>query len=131
MAKKKTSGINSYYIVFGVVGGLCLYIVFMLFLNQQAPLNKTSTIDDKRIEEHNHNTPWKQAANKFFEGSTLADAKKIINTSFASHSNLVRCNVDDAIVPPESFDTRKEWPNCVLPAGNQQSKKNFKQNNYC
>lgn len=121
MAKKKSSGINSYYIVFGVVGGLCLYIVIMLFLNQQAPLNKTPTIDDKRIEEHNQNFPWKQAANKFFEGSTLADAKKIINTSFASHSNLIRCNVDDSIVPPESFDSRKEWPNCVMAAGNQQS----------
>ena len=124
MAKKKSSGINTYYIVFGVVGGLILYICVMLFMNQQAPLNKTLTIDDKRIEEHNANFPWKQAPNKFFEGSTLADAKKIINTSFASHSNLIRCNVDDSIVPPESFDTRKEWPSCVMPAGNQQSKIN-------
>ena len=94
----------------------------MLFMNQQAPLNKTSTIDDKKIDEHNHNSPWKQGANKFFEGSTLADAKKIINVSFASHSNLIRCNVDDTVVPPESFDTRREWPTCNLPVGNQQSK---------
>jgi hypothetical protein len=97
----------------------------MLFLNQQAPLNKTSTIDDKKIEEHNQNFPWKQSSNKFFEGSSLADSKKIINSSFASHSNLIRCNVDDSIIPPESFDSRREWPSCVMPTGNQQSKYNF------
>jgi len=92
----------------------------MLFLNQQAPLNKTMVIDDKRMEEHNQNFPWSQGANKFFEGATLADAKKIINTSFASHSNLVRCSVDDSVTIPESFDSRVQWPNCVLPVGNQQ-----------
>lgn len=102
----------------------------MFFMNQQAPLNKTPTIDDNKIEEHNQNFPWKQGSNKFFEGSNLADAKKIINTSFASHSNLVRCNVDDSIVPPESFDSRKEWSSCVLPTGNQQSKIKFFFKNY-
>jgi hypothetical protein len=112
----------SYYIVFGVLGALILYIVLMVFLNQSPPLNKTLTIDDSRIEEHNQNFPWRQGANKFFEGTTLADAKKIINTSFASHSNLVRCTIDDSIVPPESFDTRVQWPKCSLPVGNQQSK---------
>jgi cathepsin B len=99
-----------------------LFIVVLLFLNQAPPLNKTSTIDDARIEEHNQNFPWRQGANKFFEGTTLADAKKLISSSFASHSNLVKCNVDDSIVPPESFDTRTQWPKCTLPIGNQQSK---------
>jgi cathepsin B len=120
LGKKKSSGLNTYYIVFGVVGALCLYVVVMLFLNQQAPLNKTSTIDDSRIEEHNQNFPWQQGANKFFEGTTLADAKKIVNSNFASHSNLVRCTVDDSISPPETFDVRTNWPNCVLPIANQQ-----------
>jgi len=92
----------------------------MLFLNQSAPLHKTPVIDDKKIEEHNQNFPWSQGPNKFYEGATLADAKKIINTSFASHSNLVRCTVDDSVTPPEHFDTRKEWPDCTLPVGNQQ-----------
>jgi len=92
----------------------------MLFLNQQAPLNKTPTIDDSKIEEHNQNTPWHQGANKIFEGTTLADAKKIVNASFASHSNLVRCSVDDSISPPEAFDSRTQWPNCMLPVANQQ-----------
>jgi cathepsin B len=119
-AKKKGSGISSYYIVFGVLGALCLYVIVMLFLNQQPPLNKTSTIDDKRIEEHNQNFPWQQGPNKFFEGSTLADAKKIINTSFASHSNLVRCSIDETITPPESFDARTQWPNCLFSVANQQ-----------
>jgi len=39
----------------------------MLFLNQTPPLNKVPTIDEKRIEEHNQNFPWRQGANKFFE----------------------------------------------------------------
>jgi cathepsin B len=92
----------------------------MLFLNQQAPLNKTAVIDDKKIDEHNAHTPWQQGANKFFEGATLADAKKLINTSFANHPNLARCSVDDSISTPESFDARMQWSNCMLPVGNQQ-----------
>lgn len=122
MAKKKNSNNISYQVVFGVLGGLMLFIIVLLFLNQAPPLNKTSTIDDSRIEEHNQNFPWRQGANKFFEGTTLADAKKLINSSFASHSNLVKCNVDETIVPPESFDSRTQWPKCTLPVGNQQSK---------
>ena len=91
-------------------------------MNRQAPLTKTATIDERRIREHNENIPWRQEANKFFEGTTLADAKKIMNTSFASHSNLVKCSVDDTLVTPDSFDYRNEWPRCVLPVANQQSK---------
>lgn len=112
---------TNYYIVFGVLGALMLYVVVTLFMNQAPSLTKTATIDDNRIEEHNQNFPWRQGANKFFEGTTLADAKKLINSSFASHSNLVRCSVDDSVVPPESFDVRSQWPKCVLPVGNQQS----------
>jgi cathepsin B len=111
---------NTYYIVFGVVGAVCLYVVVMLFMNQQAPLNKTPVIDDKRIDEHNQHTPWQQGGNKFFEGATLADAKKIINSSFANHPNLSKCNVDDTTTPPEFFDARAAWPSCILPVGNQQ-----------
>jgi len=92
----------------------------MLFLNQQAPLHKTPVIDDKKIEEHNQHTPWQQGANKFFEGATLADAKKILNSSFANHPNLAKCNVDDSVTVPEFFDARSAWPNCMLPVGNQQ-----------
>jgi hypothetical protein len=93
----------------------------MLFINQQTPLNKTLTIDEKKIEDHNQNNPWKQSSNKFFEDSTLADAKRIMNTSFASHSNLIRCSIDDSIVPPDNFDSRKEWPSCTTKVGNTQS----------
>ena len=120
LTKKKSSSLSSYYVVFGVVGALCLYVVVMLFLNQQAPLNNTPVIDDKRIDEHNRHTPWQQGANKFFEGATLADAKKILNSSFANHPNLAKCNVDDSVSPPEFFDARAQWASCMLPVGNQQ-----------
>jgi hypothetical protein len=93
----------------------------MLFVNQQPPLHKVSTIDDFKIEEHNLNNPWKQGTNKMWEGSTLADAKKLTTSAFASHSNLVRCTVDDSISTPESFDARTQWPKCKLPVQNQQS----------
>jgi len=109
-----------YYVVFGLLGALILFIIVMLFLNQQAPLNKSPIVDEKRIEEHNQNSPWQQGASKIFEGATLADAKKIVNTSFASHSNLNKCTLDDSVTPPESFDVRDQWPNCVLPVANQQ-----------
>ena len=93
----------------------------MFFLNQQPPLHKVATIDEHKIEEHNSSSPWKQGPSKFFEGTTLSDAKRLINSSFASHTNLVRCSVEDNLNIPESFDSRQQWPNCVLPVGNQQS----------
>jgi len=118
--KKKNSGFNTYYIVFGTLGGLMLYIIVMMIINKSTPLNKTLTIDEKTIEDHNQNTPWKQGPNKFFEGSTLADAKQIMNNSFASHSNLIRCSINDSIIPPVAFDSRKEWPTCVPAIGTTQ-----------
>jgi cathepsin B len=93
----------------------------MLFINQSTSLNKVLTIDESKIEEHNNSFPWKQASNRFFEGTTLADAKKVITSTFASHSNLARCSVDDFVNVPESFDYRTQWPKCVLPVKNQQN----------
>jgi len=113
LSKKKNSSNLSYHIMFAVLGGLCLYVIAMMFLNQAAPLNKVPVIDDKHIIEHNENNFWKRAENSFFEGATLADAKKLMNAGFASHQNLPRCTVDDSIVPPESFNYKTAFPNCV------------------
>jgi len=110
-----------YYIVFGLLGALAVYVLAMVFINQQPSLTKTPVIDDKRIEEHNQHVPWQQGPNKIFEGVTLATAKKLMNTSFASHSNLSKCNVDESLVIPESFDAREKWATCVLPTANQQN----------
>jgi len=114
-SKKKNSSNLSYHIMFAVLGAVCLYVIAMMFLNQTPPLNKVPVIEDKKIQEHNSNNLWKQGANEFFEGATLADAKKILNAGFASHQNLNRCQVDDSINPPESFNYREAFPNCVLP----------------
>jgi len=119
--KKKTNPYFYYYVTFGILGAVCLYVVVMLFLNQATPLNKVLTIDEQKIEEHNQSYPWKQGPNKFFEGSTLSDAKKLVSSTFASHSNLARCGVEDSVVPPESFDYRNQWKACVLPVVNQQN----------
>ena len=119
LSKKKSNPMFYYYLTFGILGSITLYVIIMLFLNQSTPLNKVMTIDESKIEEHNANSPWKQGANKFFEGTTLADAKKVISSTFASHSNLARCAVDDSVNVPESFDYRQQWPACVLKVRNQ------------
>lgn len=121
LLKKKNNPYFYYYVTFGVLGVVTLYVILMLFLNQPTPLNKVPAIDDHKIEEHNHAHSWKQAPNKFFEGLTLNDAKKIVSSTFASHSNLARCRVDDGVVPPETFDYRTSWPRCVLPLRNQEN----------
>lgn len=116
--KKKQSSNLSYHITFAVLGAICLYVVAMMFLNQAPALNKVIVLDDQIIEEHNNNSFWKQGVNSFFEGSTLADAKKLMNVGFASHQNLNRCQVDDSITPPENFFYKEAFPNCVVPTVN-------------
>ncbi len=121
LAKKKTNPYFYYYVTFGILGAVTLYVIVMLFLNQATPLNKVLTVDEQKIEEHNQAYPWKQGPNKFFEGSTLSDAKKLVSSTFASHSNLARCGQEDTVVPPETFDYRNQWKACVLPVVNQQN----------
>jgi len=71
--------------MFAVLGAFCLYVTVMMLMNSQPALNKVPVIDDRKIEEHNENSLWKQSASEFFEGATLADAKKLMNVGFASH----------------------------------------------
>jgi len=92
-----------------------LGVVVMMFLNQTPPLNKTAVIDDKKITEHNEHFHWKQGPNTFYEGATLADAKKLMSSQFSSHSNLNKCQLEDGISPPDHFNYKDSWPNCVLP----------------
>ena len=94
LGKKKSEWyMNPYYLTFGALTLLLLYVIVMLFLNKQPPLNKVPVLDDKRISEHNDNFPWKQGVSHFWEGATLADAKKLFTTNFASHSNIPKCIV--------------------------------------
>lgn len=111
-AKKKNDPYFYYYIVFGVLGVVTLYALIMTFFSSATPLHKLLTIDESKIEEHNNAHPWKRGPNKIFEGTTLSDAKKIISTTFASHSNLARCSVEEIAVPL-SFDARTKWNTCV------------------
>jgi cathepsin B len=115
---------NPYYLVFGSLGALLLYVIVMLFLNHQPPLHKTPVLDEKKISEHNEGFPWRQGSSSFWEGQTLADAKGLFTTSFATHQNLNKCIVDTQVVLPDNFDVRKQWPNCKLPVQNQSKKCN-------
>lgn len=115
LALKKQGSNLSYHITFAVLGAICLYVVAMMFFNQAPPLNKVNVLDEQKIQEHNDNSFWKQGVNEFFEGSTLADAKKLINVGFASHQNLNRCQIDDSITPPDNFFYKDAFPNCVIP----------------
>ena len=113
---------NPYYLTFGGLGLLMVYIIIMLFLNQAPPLHKTPVIDEKKIEEHNQSFPWSQGASSFWEGATLADAKRIFATSFSSKSNLPQCLPDETTIIPDKFDSREQWPECVSAPANQNRK---------
>jgi len=119
---KKKSSFNPYYLMFGGLFVALIYIIVMLFMNRQTPLNKIPVIDEVKIFEHNSASTWKQGPCKFWEGQTLADAKRLMGTSFASHSNLNKCFVDGAEEIPESYDFREVNKACKLPPNNQHKK---------
>ena len=117
---KKKSSFNPYYLMFGGLFVALIYIIIMLFMNRQTPLNKIPVIDEVRFFEHNAASNWKQGPCKFWEGQTLADAKRLMSTSFASHSNLNKCFVDGSEEIPESYDFREVNKACKLPPKDQQ-----------
>lgn len=123
LGKKKSDWyLNPYYLTFGGLGFLLVYVIVMLFMNRQPPLNKIPVLDEAKIFAHNTGSNWKQGSSKFWEGATLADAKRLMSTSFASHSNLNRCFVDGSITIPDSFDSRTQWAECKSPIANQNKK---------
>ena len=119
---KKKSSFNPYYLMFGGLFVALIYIIVMLFMNRQTPLNKIPVIDEVKIFEHNSASTWKQGPCKFWEGQTLADAKRLMSTSFASHSNLNKCFVEGSEEIPESFDTRENNKECKLGIYDQNKK---------
>ena len=123
LGKKKGEWfLNPYYLTFGGLFLVLIYIIVMLFMNRQTPLNKIPVLDETRFFEHNSGNTWKQGACKFWEGQTLADAKRLMSTSFASHSNLNKCFVESNEDIPESYDTRETFKNCKLKVMDQNKK---------
>lgn len=120
--KKSEWYTNPYYLTFGGLGALMLYVIVMLFLNQTPPLHKTPVIDEKKIEEHNQSFPWSQGPSSFWEGATLADAKRIFTTTFSNKSNLHQCHPDESTPIPDKFDAREVWPDCMHKPVNQNRK---------
>ena len=115
LGKKKNDWfLNPYHLTFGGLFLVLIYVIVMLFMNRQTPLNKIPVLDETRFFEHNAGNSWKQGACKFWEGQTLADAKRLMSTSFASHSNLNKCFVDSTEEIPESFDIREVHKECKL-----------------
>ena len=114
--------LNPYYLTFGGLFLVLIYIIVMLFMNRQTPLNKIPVLDETKFFEHNAGNSWKQGACKFWEGQTLADAKRLMSTSFASHSNLNKCYIDYTEEIPESYDTRETHKNCKLNVIDQNKK---------
>ncbi len=123
MGKKKNDWfINPYYLTFGGLFLVLIYVIVMLFMNRQTPLNKIPVIDEIRFFEHNSVVNWKQGPCKFWEGQTLADAKRLMSQSFASHSNLNKCFVDGGEEIPESYDVREIHKECKLGVKDQNKK---------
>ena len=110
LSKKKQTSYLGYQIMFAVLGGLCLYVIATMFMNSSPPLHKLPVLDEKRMADHNSQSPnWKMGPNEFYEGATMADAKRLHNVGFASHSNIPKCQVDENINIPESFDYRETF----------------------
>ena len=123
LGKKKNDWFfNPYYLTFGGLFLVLIYIIVMLFMNRQTPLNKIPVIDETRFFEHNSGNNWKQGPCKFWEGQTLADAKRLMSQSFASHSNLNKCFVEGGEEIPESYDSREVHKECKLDVKNQNNK---------
>ena len=123
LGKKKNDWfLNPYYLTFGGLFLVLIYIIVMLFMNRQTPLNKIPVLDETRFFEHNSGNNWKQGACKFWEGQTLADAKRLMSTSFASHSNLNKCFIESSEEIPESFDIRDTFKECKLKVADQNKK---------
>ena len=120
--RKKKNTFNPYYLMFGGLFVALIYIIVMLFMNRQTPLNKIPVIDEIRFFEHNSANSWKQGPCKFWEGQTLADAKRLMSTSFASHSNLNKCFVDGSEEIPASYDFREANKACKLGVKDQHKK---------
>ena len=123
LGKKKGDWfLNPYYLTFGGLFLVLIYVIVMLFMNRQTPLNKIPVLDETRFFEHNSGNSWKQGACKFWEGQTLADAKRLMSTSFASHSNLNKCFVEGTEEIPESYDTRDTHKECKLKVAEKNKK---------
>jgi cathepsin B len=120
--KRKDWFLNPYYLTFGGLFLVLIYVIVMLFMNRQTPLNKIPVIDETKFFEHNSGNSWKQGACKFWEGLTLADAKRLMSTSFASHSNLNKCFVEGSEEIPESFDVRETFKDCKSKISDQNKK---------
>ena len=116
--KKNKKTDYSYHIMFGILGALIVYVVAMALINKAPNINKTLVIDENSISQHNAYSQWTQKASEFFEGATLADAKKLFQVGFSNHNNLNQCHQDDSIVPPDNFFYKEQWPKCVLPVQN-------------
>ena len=98
----------------------------MLVFNRNLPLNSVMTIDENEIDEFNNvntNAGFKRGSNSFFEGTSLSDAKSLINTSFSSHSNLAGCKaIHDSNPVPDNYNFITQNPKCASKVANQQSK---------
>jgi cathepsin B len=102
--------------MFGLLGALVVYVIVMTFVSQAPPLHKVFVVDKDKIDSFNiDNLNWKQDANTFFEGASLAYAKKLFGSGFSSSNNLNRCFNDDTIIPPESFHVKDTFVQCTLP----------------
>ncbi len=102
-----------------------IYVIYLVIFNKNLPLNTVMTIDENEIDEHNNlrNNFFKRGGNSFFEGTTLSEAKSLINTSFSSHSNLAKCkNLHGSSPLPDNYNFHTQYPRCGAKVANQQSK---------
>eukprot|EP01028_Stygiella_incarcerata_P002654 TRINITY_DN14_c0_g1_i2.p2 TRINITY_DN14_c0_g1~~TRINITY_DN14_c0_g1_i2.p2 ORF type:complete len:422 (-),score=59.80 TRINITY_DN14_c0_g1_i2:150-1415(-) len=73
--------------------------------------------DDEMIEAINNSGLWTAKRHARFEGMTVGDVVDMLGTS--KRDNDIPSVVLHAEAIPDSFDARKQWPNCIHPIRDQ------------
>ena len=118
-SKKKEDLLDkyAYHIVFGLLIGVLALVLLNNFWKGGPDVYTTQVNDASYIDSINsQGLSFTVAANKMFDGYTLAEAKKTINVQASNKQQLYKCNTGNtAPILPDSFNFREEYSMCARP----------------
>jgi len=110
-SKKKEDFLDkyAYHIVFGLLIGVLVLVLVNNFFKGGPDVYTTQVNDASYIESINSNgLSFTVAANKLYDGFTLAEAKKTINVQASNKQQLYKCNTGNtAPILPDTFNFRE------------------------
>jgi len=115
-SKKGTARKLQYAFWIGGTVASIIGAVILMIVNPGKHASSVAVNDESVIMHVNRNAKtWSAGANEFFEGWTIDDVKALEGIGLSSKSsNIGTCKMPahaDAQLP-ESFDSRKKWPQC-------------------